>query len=104
MQKRGDRIELVQFPTAEHRACDNATNRVHSRYGRERFKVVVPFYQDLATVFRSIFALEKRLNLVFANAGISETSTLYDDHSDFEGDTLPPEPDLTLIGPLTQVI
>ena len=40
MEKRGDRIELVEFPSTQHGASDDAADRVHSRHSSKRFVIV----------------------------------------------------------------
>ena len=40
MEKCGDRIELVEFPSAQHGAGYNAADGVHSRHSSKRFVIV----------------------------------------------------------------
>src|SRR6059058_655775 len=48
MEECSDSIELVEFPSAQHCAGDNATYRVHSRYGSKRFVIVDTMFLPVA--------------------------------------------------------
>ena len=58
-------------------------------------KTNVTNYDDLAGVFQKVYDSEKRLDFVFANAGIVERYSFFDKH-DVAGKP-PPPPDLTVI-------
>ncbi|OQE40020.1 hypothetical protein PENCOP_c006G00412 [Penicillium coprophilum] len=58
----------------------------------------VTIYSDLAAAFQSMFQQHKKLDFVFANAGIIERTNFYSTPADDSGDVCPPpEPDLLSI-------
>lgn len=76
---------------------------LNAERGREAAKEVtnstfhqtnVTDYNALATVFQSVWEQERRLDFVFANAGIVERFSFYESHPT---DGPPPAPDLTVV-------
>ena len=57
----------------------------------------VCLYKNLAAAFQSVFDEDKRIDFVFANAGVPETPAFYTAHSEINAGDFPPEPDLTTI-------
>ena len=57
----------------------------------------VRLYKNLAAAFQSVFDEDKRLDFVFANAGVPETPGFYTAPSEINAGDFPPKPDLTTI-------
>ena len=53
-------------------------------------------YSNLASVFKTVFQTKRRIDFVFANAGIAEKANFYVQNSEF-GDEAPPEPNLLCV-------
>lgn len=85
----GWKINLIDIKDEEGRqAADSLSNTTYHRANLLN-------YEEVTAAFKSAFtAGNNRLDFVFANAGVIETSNLYTKHESLDG---PPPPDLTAL-------
>ncbi|KAI1077103.1 hypothetical protein F5B20DRAFT_593131 [Whalleya microplaca] len=73
-----------------------AGNAAASSLGATFHEVDVTAYQSLGSVFKAVFQKSRRLDFVFANAGIAQIGNFYERHDEI-GDEVPPPPNMLVV-------